>query len=71
MKCHGCGASMVIDHTETEGHACTHWHRCPLCHKVRLVSQPDDPFDKRYARSRDTVTADETYLEPHTGHLHL
>ncbi len=59
MKCHGCGMSMIVDHTETEGHACTCWHRCPLCQKVRLVSQPKDPFDKQYASGSDTFSPEE------------
>lgn len=63
MKCHGCGMSMIVDHTETEGHACTRWHRCPLCQKVRLVSQPQDSFDKQYASGSDTFLTEETMTE--------
>ena len=63
MKCHGCGMSMVVDHTETVGHACTSWHRCPLCRKVRLVSQPDDPYDKRYSGPGESSAADDLSTE--------
>lgn len=71
MKCHGCGMAMIVDHTETEGHACTRWLRCPLCQKVRLVSQPDDAFDKHYASGSDTFQPEDVYDETPAHQHHL
>lgn len=36
---------MVLDKQETGTGSCTRWHKCPLCGKVRLTSQPESMLE--------------------------
>lgn len=61
---------MVLERTESSGHAMTSWHQCPLCKQVRMTSDPVSASSERINRAylyddgRYPAQADAGHFEP-------
>ncbi|PID59592.1 MAG: hypothetical protein CSB44_12750 [Gammaproteobacteria bacterium] len=62
---------MLAERSESDGRATTTWHECPLCHQVRMTSEPVNPrADSLTADSaNDTLLDDDDSLSPHDSFI--